>query len=169
MASALLVNEQHAHWDVLAPTPSAIAELGGQVAQRAGSVSGAFHSGEWSIQPLFSFAGSPFEYQLVITHAVRLSASKSSLSERNNPRNAQLALDQIRALHRKQEARRREQAEAEWIATNRRHYTGRWVALFGGDLIAVGDSARSVAEAAAKAPSTPLITYLNDELPFAGW
>jgi hypothetical protein len=169
MSPALLVSEQHAHWDVLALPPSAVAAWDETVTQSAGSVSPSSQGGESSILHSPSLASSPFEYQRAVIHAVWLPIAKSRSSERNNPRSAELALEQIRALHRKQETRRREQAEAEWIAANRGFYAGHWVALLGPDLIAAGDSARAVAQAAAGAPSTPLIVYLDRELPFAGW
>ncbi|HEY2467769.1 MAG TPA: hypothetical protein VGI45_07995 [Terracidiphilus sp.] len=85
------------------------------------------------------------------------------------PRVAQAALEQIRVLHRKQETRRREQEEAKWIQANRKRYAGRWVALLGATLLAEGDSARVVAQASAGAASTPLIVYLENDPPFAGW
>jgi hypothetical protein len=193
MASALLVSEQHADCDVMAQPPSAVAAWDDTVTQGPGSLSGSFHSSEWSTQASSSWTSSPFGYQranianvdVVLWSAAKSfgyqranianidvvlwSAAKSRSPERHNPKNAQIALEQIRALHRKQEGRRREQAEAEWIAANRARYAGRWVALLGGDLIAAADSAKSVAQAAAGAPSTPLIIYLDYDLPFAGW
>jgi len=169
MAPALLVSEQHANWDVLAPPPSAIAAWDETITQKAGPVSPFFQREEWSFSPAPSVTSSPFEYQRAILHAGRLPITKSHSSERHNPRNAELALEQIRALHRKQESRQLEQEEAEWIAANRMCYAGRWVALLGGVLIADGKSARVVAEASAGAPSTPLIIYIENELPFAGW
>jgi hypothetical protein len=169
MAPALLVSEQHAHWDFPALPLSAVAAWDATVTQSTRSVSPSFQGGVSSILPSPSLTSSPFEYQRAAIHETWIPIAKSRSAERNNPRNAQLALEQIRALHRKQETRRREHAEAEWIAANRGHYAGRWVALLGGDLIAAADSARAVAQAAAGAPSTPLIIYLDQELPFAGW
>lgn len=174
MESALLVSEQHAHCDVMAPPSSPVAAWDETVTQDPGRLSGSFYYSRWSTQASSSLTSSPFDYQRVdyqraIIHVVLLSTAKTRSSERHDPRNAQLALEQIRALHRKQERRRREQAEAEWIAANRARYAGRWVALLGGDLIATGDSAKAVAQAAASAPSTPLIIYLDHDLPFAGW
>jgi hypothetical protein len=167
MASALLVGEQYAQGDVLAQSQLTL-DRDDHVAQGEGRVAGSFYFGGRSVQPLSSSTSSSFEYQCSINHAMPHPVAERSEPERNL-RNAQLALEQIRALRRSQEARRREQAEAKWIAANRAHYAGRWVALWGGDLIAAGDSAKAVAQAATSAPSTPLIIYLDDEMPFAGW
>jgi antitoxin (DNA-binding transcriptional repressor) of toxin-antitoxin stability system len=65
----------------------------------------------------------------------------------------------------------RERTEFRWLALNREGYAGRWVALDGDQLLAVGDSAREVYAATANHPRTPLVTRVEpeDELYFAGW
>jgi len=65
----------------------------------------------------------------------------------------------------------REQAEFMWLSLNRREYAGRWVALDGGTLLAVGDSAREVYVAIANHRRPPLVTRVEteDEPYFAGW
>jgi antitoxin (DNA-binding transcriptional repressor) of toxin-antitoxin stability system len=65
----------------------------------------------------------------------------------------------------------RERTEFKWLALNRRRYAGRWVALDGDRLLAVGDSAREVYAAIANQRQTPLVTRVepDDELYFAGW
>lgn len=169
MASALLVSEQHAECDAMAPPSSTVAAWDETVAQGSGRRSGSLHSSEWSASASSHRTSSPFEYQRNNIYVPCPQATKSLSPERHSPRNAQIALEQIRVLQQKQERRRREEAEAEWIAANRARYAGRWIALLGGDLIAVGDSAKSVAQAAAGASSTPLIIFLDHNLPFAGW
>ncbi len=60
--------------------------------------------------------------------------------------------------------------ELSWIHRNRGRYAGKWVALAGNTLLATGDSAREVFDAAKGADVTPLIQYIEGEtLPFAGW
>jgi antitoxin (DNA-binding transcriptional repressor) of toxin-antitoxin stability system len=60
--------------------------------------------------------------------------------------------------------------EIAWIAANRATFVGRWVALSGAKLLAVGDSAREVSQATAQANPRPLIHRVREELlPFAGW
>ncbi len=64
-----------------------------------------------------------------------------------------------------------EVSELEWLALNRAKYAGRWVALQGDALLAVGDSAREVYSAIAGREGTPLVTRVEpeEEIPFAGW
>jgi len=65
----------------------------------------------------------------------------------------------------------RERTEFMWLALNRQRYAGRWVALDGDRLLAVGDSAQEVYAAIANHRQTPLVTRVEteDELYFAGW
>jgi hypothetical protein len=65
----------------------------------------------------------------------------------------------------------RERTEFRWLALNREGYAGRWVALDGDQLLAVGDSAREVYAAIANQRRTPLVTRVEpeDEIYFAGW
>jgi len=65
----------------------------------------------------------------------------------------------------------RELCELSWLETNRGQYAGRWVALEGNALLAVGDSAREVYAAIARHEGTPLVTRVEPEeqVPFAGW
>jgi hypothetical protein len=71
-----------------------------------------------------------------------------------------------------QRARRQRQLEMEriWLAANRHRYSGRWIALDGDRLLAVGSSSREVfSEVANHAPAPLVIHIVEQELPFAGW
>jgi uncharacterized protein (DUF433 family) len=65
----------------------------------------------------------------------------------------------------------RAQSEFGWLAENRQRYAGRWIALEGDKLLAVGDSVREVYAALANHAGTPLVTQVEpeDEHHFAGW
>jgi hypothetical protein len=65
----------------------------------------------------------------------------------------------------------REQSEFNWLALNREHYAGRWVALDGDRLLADGKSGREVYAAIANHGRIPLVTRVEpeDEPYFAGW
>ncbi len=65
----------------------------------------------------------------------------------------------------------REGSEFRWLAVNQRQYAGRWVALDGNTLLAIGNSAREVYAAIAGHKRTPLVTYVEKENEpyFAGW
>jgi len=65
----------------------------------------------------------------------------------------------------------RERTEFRWLALNRERYAGRWVALYGDQLLAVGDSAQEVYAAITNRRQTPLVTRVEpeDEVYFAGW
>lgn len=91
-------------------------------------------------------------------------------SHRNRPGEARHALEQISALRKNRQMQLQVHEEAAWITANRIQFTGRWVALLGGTLLAVGDSAREVFQATARTVPTPLIIRVDqDALPFAGW
>jgi antitoxin (DNA-binding transcriptional repressor) of toxin-antitoxin stability system len=64
----------------------------------------------------------------------------------------------------------RERTELRWLALNRERYAGRWVALDGDTLLAVGGSAQEVYAAVANHGRTPLVTRVEpeDEFSFAG-
>jgi hypothetical protein len=168
MEQALLVSEQRPTWKVLSNLPSAAVPRDDQSLEEAGSVSPFVESRSGKILPRPASASSPFDYQNIGLRALWLPTATVRHME-GGPRVAQAALEQIRVLHRKQETRRREQEEAKWIQANRKRYAGRWVALLGATLLAEGDSARVVAQASAGAASTPLIVYLENDPPFAGW
>ena len=65
----------------------------------------------------------------------------------------------------------RQMSELSWLETHREQFAGRWVALEGSVLLAVGDSAREVYAAIARREGAPLVTRVEPEeqLPFAGW
>ena len=65
----------------------------------------------------------------------------------------------------------RQMSELSWLETHREQFAGRWVALEGSVLLAVGDSAREVYAAIARREGAPLVTRIEPEgqLPFAGW
>lgn len=65
----------------------------------------------------------------------------------------------------------RERSEFRWLALNRKQYAGRWVALDGDTLLAVGHSAREVYVAVASYKGIPLVTRVEpeDDAYFAGW
>lgn len=60
--------------------------------------------------------------------------------------------------------------ELQWLAENRREFLGKWVALQGVDLLAVGATAKEVFSKVADQKTPPLVVRIVDEdLPFAGW
>ena len=70
------------------------------------------------------------------------------------------------------QADRRRWRELEWIRRHQAEYPGKWVALEGDQLVAIGNGAREVREAAlAKGFALPLLVHVPDEpdLPFGGW
>jgi hypothetical protein len=60
--------------------------------------------------------------------------------------------------------------EMNWLAQHRRTYAGRWIALEGDRLLAVGATAREVFAHVGERPRPPLVIQIeNEEMPFAGW
>ena len=65
-----------------------------------------------------------------------------------------------------------QQSEQHWLTANRLMYVGKWVALSGNRLLAVGSNASEVyAKARALDVAVPFVAYIDpdDHLPFAGW
>jgi hypothetical protein len=57
-----------------------------------------------------------------------------------------------------------------WLAENRSKYSGKWIALEGGRLLAVADSAKEVFSKVANHPTPPLVIRISEhDLPFSGW
>jgi hypothetical protein len=57
-----------------------------------------------------------------------------------------------------------------WLAGNRSRYTGKWIALLGSRLLAVGDTGKEVYAQVAGEPVPPLVLRVEEEEPpFAGW
>lgn len=77
----------------------------------------------------------------------------------------------VEAFRRIPDSGERARTEFRWLAENRERYAGRWVALEGDMLLAVGDSAREVYAAIADREGTPLVTRVEpeEEAYFAGW
>ena len=73
--------------------------------------------------------------------------------------------------HRRRDHRQdRFKLEVQWLTENRKHYAGQWVALVGSSLLASGNSAKSVFDAARIGNDTPTLLRVDiEELPFAGW
>lgn len=60
--------------------------------------------------------------------------------------------------------------EARWLAENRTRYAGRWIALQGRTLLAVGTTAREVFSQVKGQPTPPLVIKIDaDDTPFGGW
>ena len=75
-------------------------------------------------------------------------------------------LPQIRPAAVKQIDRAKELA---WLKANRQNYSGQWVALFGENLIASGDDARTVLKNAhSKGIERPLLVHVQADEPFSG-
>jgi hypothetical protein len=80
------------------------------------------------------------------------------------------AREQLSRLRRNEEREARHREALRWLAQNRAAYTGRWVALRGSDLVAVGSSAKEVYEQVADAQPPALITRVErEDIPFGGW
>jgi len=159
MAHALLVSEQHVDQQFF-PSSRSILARQDEPSQQGPSYS--FASAVLKMD--YQRHESPFSWV-----SLRLSPVKRT-SHRTRPSDARHALEQISALRRTRETQRQVHEEAAWIAANRAQFAGRWVALVGGNLLAIGDSAREVFQATAQTVPTPLIIRLDQEtLPFAGW
>lgn len=60
--------------------------------------------------------------------------------------------------------------ERHWLAANRHRYAGRWIAIEGDQLLAVGDTSREVFAQLGDRLRPPLVIRIDEEdLPFGGW
>lgn len=60
--------------------------------------------------------------------------------------------------------------EMNWLAANKSRFAGRWIALEGEHLLAVGNTSREVFSQLPANAAPPLVIRINEEdLPFAGW
>ena len=83
---------------------------------------------------------------------------------------APLALASLARLGERGRRRRQLELERIWLAANRHRYSGRWIALDGDRLLAVGVSSREVFCEVANHTPAPLVIHITEpELPFAGW
>jgi len=79
-------------------------------------------------------------------------------------------LDYLAKWQQRAQKERQLHQEMQWLAENRHRYSGRWIALEGGRLLAVGDTSREVFSKVANCTEPPLVIRIEEEeLPFAGW
>lgn len=150
MAHALLVSDQHVDQHFFPSSRSTLARQD-EPSQQGPSYS--FVSAVWKMDYQRHDASSDWV-------SLKLNPIKRP-SHRTRPGDARHALEQISALRKTREMQRQVHEEAAWIAANRAQFVGRWVALVGGNLLAVGDSAREVFQATAQSVPTPLIIRLD--------
>jgi hypothetical protein len=83
---------------------------------------------------------------------------------------AKAALEKAAQTRDRIRQKRHFQEELQWLAENRRKFLGKWIALDGAQLLAVGATAKDVFSKVADRRSPPLVVKItDDELPFAGW
>jgi len=85
-------------------------------------------------------------------------------------RRAQNSLKYLAGLHERAQKDRQFQQEMRWLAENRHRFSGKWIALKGEYLLAVGTTAKEVFSKVADRNMLPLVIRIDEEeLPFAGW
>jgi hypothetical protein len=100
---------------------------------------------------------------------------KSSVDEKGTTIDVQLgraknALEHLFGSKETAQPLRQFQAELQWLNDNRHKFVGQWIALQGGQLLAVGATAKEVFSKVAGQATPPLVIRIDDdELPFAGW
>lgn len=145
---ALLVADQHLAWSPPPSLPS-VTEAERTFAEQARQVC-ALHERDttlpWAILGIRARASTPV--------AVHLRAAQRTLEQ----------------LDRRMQRDRESRQEVAWLSQNRHRFSGRWIALEGDQLLAVGDTSRQVFLQVADRPHPPLVIRIEDQdLPFAGW
>ena len=80
------------------------------------------------------------------------------------------AREQLFLWERRAEREARHREALRWISENRTNFAGRWVALRGADLLAVGSNAKEVYQRVAGTNPPPLIVRIETaDVPFGGW
>jgi hypothetical protein len=160
MTHALLVSGQHVDESFLSSNSSTFS------ARYGCSLIDEQRSQDWSEQPVagFSWRVTPFNFPLSLERAGSETTGGSS------PIVAQRVLEQLAALRSDRQMYQKTKEEMEWVAENRARFNGRWIALAGRELLAVGDSAREVFRATEHMVPPPLVIKIEEEsLPFSGW
>jgi hypothetical protein len=82
----------------------------------------------------------------------------------------QAAMKFLEGLRQSATREREFRLEAEWLAENKRRYSGQWIALKGDQLLAVGATAKEVFLKVSDQSEPPLVIRVDEQdLPFAGW
>jgi hypothetical protein len=83
---------------------------------------------------------------------------------------ARLAIECLVRFGQRAQRERQHDEEMSWLAGNRNRFAGRWIALDGDRLLAVGRTSKEVFSAVADHTPPPLVIQIEEsELPFAGW
>jgi len=83
---------------------------------------------------------------------------------------AQHSLEYLAGVNKRAQEDRQARQEMRWLAEHRHEYSGRWIALRGEHLLAVGATAKEVFSKVIGQDTLPLVIRVEEEeLPFAGW
>ena len=106
----------------------------------------------------------------LLTSAVPLPSPHPPKSVKEHMAAADCIVVELKHLAERARKKSRHHQELAWLAANRKHYPGQWVALDGEQLLAAGSSVKGVFAQVANHKPTPLVIFLaEEELPFAGW
>lgn len=151
MADALLVADQHVNEGFLRSTSS---KLFDRLSSRFQSSRGFIQLGEGQVATI-ELSKPPDE---------SLSTVESHLLL------AQNALRHFARYEKRVDSHQKFSEEMNWLAANKRRFAGRWIALEGEHLLAVGNTSREVFSQLPANAAPPLVIRINEEdLPFAGW
>jgi len=86
------------------------------------------------------------------------------------PKSEMLQCQSRAASPERAENNRQVEQEMHWLAENRDRFAGKWIALKGENLLAVGATAKEVFAKVADQNPPPLVIRIDaEDLPFAGW
>jgi hypothetical protein len=160
MAEALLVSDQHIDESFLSSNSLTLC------AQCASSLI----DEQASLNRSATFTTGSFRYGTLLNLPMPPERTGSARVTGSSPAVAQRVFEQLAALRRDREMYRQAQDEIAWITENRLRFNGRWIALSGRNLLAVGDSAMEVFRETEHLIPPPLVVKLDEEsLPFSGW
>ena len=151
MADALLVADQHVNEGFLGSTSS---KLFDRLSSRFQSSRGFMQLGEGQVATI-ELSNPPDE---------PLSTVEPHLNLARN------ALQHFARDEKRVDSEKKFSEEMNWLAANKRRFAGRWIALEGEHLLAVGNTSREVFSQLPANATPPLVIRINEEdSPFAGW
>jgi hypothetical protein len=153
MAHALLVADQHVNESLLVGKGSKLAEPYGN---------------QFRKQTLREI-GAPMVYPEDV-QVVRASNQSETFSLEEHLACAQETLRHLAEMERHKALNHQFRRETAWLTANKHRYRGRWIAIEGDQLLAVGATSREVFSQLGTRTQPPLVVRIEEEdRPFAGW
>jgi hypothetical protein len=158
MADALLVAAQHINEDLLGlPSSKPFDQISDPFCTR-------------TLQTYGPFGSFHFREGQVASIEINKPWNETFLTVEAHLSRAQNALEHLARYEQRVDRDKQFSEEMKWLAANKQRYAGRWIALEGEHLLAVGNTSREVFSQLPANVAPPLVIRIDEEdVPFAGW